>query len=145
MLESAFDMVDVKRTAHATRIPPGSEHEVLYEQLATALEEIGQRFWAVRPFEDVVLLDSNPWQIAPSGVDLVPQPGRGVDVGAKAEEHALLARLAEQGLGVIVVSSDLPEVLAISDRVLVIREGRIGGTLSGGEATQELVMHAATG
>jgi ribose transport system ATP-binding protein len=76
---------------------------------------------------------------------IVDEPTRGIDVGAKAEVHALLARLAEQGLGVIVVSSDLPEVLAISDRVLVIREGRIGGTLSRGEATRERVMHAATG
>jgi ABC-type sugar transport system ATPase subunit len=76
---------------------------------------------------------------------IVDEPTRGIDVGAKAEVHALLGRLAEQGLGVIVVSSDLPEVLAISDRVLVIREGRIGGTLSRGEATRERVMHAATG
>jgi ribose transport system ATP-binding protein len=50
---------------------------------------------------------------------IVDEPTRGIDVSAKAEVHALLARLAEQGLGVIVVSSDLPEVLAISDRVLV--------------------------
>src|SRR6266446_6575511 len=75
MHESAFDMVDVKRTADATRLPSGSEHEMLYQQLATALEEIGQRLRSVRALEDVVLLDANPGQIAPLGVDLVPQPG----------------------------------------------------------------------
>ena len=73
--ESAFDMVDVKRTAHAIRLPSGSEHEMLYQQLATALEEIGQRLRAARALEDVVLLDANPGQIAPLGVNLVPQPG----------------------------------------------------------------------
>src|SRR5580704_14263586 len=73
--ESAFDMFDIKRTAHATRLPSGSEHEMLYEQLATAREEIGQRLRAVRALEDVVLLDANPGQIAPPGVDLIPQPG----------------------------------------------------------------------
>src|ERR1700730_6041032 len=60
--ESAFDMVDVKRTAHATRLPSRSEHEMLYQQLATALEEIGQRLRAARALEDVVLLDANPGQ-----------------------------------------------------------------------------------
>src|SRR5882724_3960667 len=75
MHESAFGMVDVKRTADATRLPCGSEHEMLYEQLATALEEIGQRLRAVRALEDVVLLDANPGQIAPLGVDLISQPG----------------------------------------------------------------------
>ena len=76
---------------------------------------------------------------------IVDEPTRGIDVGAKAEVHALLERLAEQGIGIIVISSDLPEVLAVADRILVIREGRVNGELSRAEATQERVMHAATG
>jgi ABC-type sugar transport system ATPase subunit len=76
---------------------------------------------------------------------IVDEPTRGIDVGAKAEVHALLARLAEQGFSIIVISSDLPEVLAVSDRVLVIRQGRINGELNRAEATQERVMLAATG
>ena len=76
---------------------------------------------------------------------IVDEPTRGIDVGAKAEVHALLARLAEQGFSIIVISSDLPEVLAVSDRVLVIKQGRINGELSRAEATQERVMLAATG
>jgi ribose transport system ATP-binding protein len=58
--------------------------------------------------------------------------------------HALLARLAAQGIAVIVISSDLLEVLAVSDRILVVREGRINGELPRAEATQERVMAAAT-
>ena len=76
---------------------------------------------------------------------IVDEPTRGIDVGAKAEVHALLSSLAEQGLSIIVISSDLPEVLAVSDRVLVIKAGRIAGELSRADATQERVMLAATG
>ena len=76
---------------------------------------------------------------------IVDEPTRGIDVGAKAEVHALLSNLAEQGLSIIVISSDLPEVLAVSDRVLVIKAGRITGELSRADATQERVMLAATG
>src|SRR5260370_35025043 len=73
--ESGLEMADVERTADATRLPSGSEHEMFDEQLATAVEEIGQRLRTVRALEDVVLFDANPGQIAPPGVDLVPQPG----------------------------------------------------------------------
>jgi ribose transport system ATP-binding protein len=76
---------------------------------------------------------------------IVDEPTRGIDIGAKAEVHALLARLAEQGIGIIVVSSDLPEILAICDRVVVVKRGRIGGELTRDEATQERVMQHATG
>jgi ribose transport system ATP-binding protein len=66
-------------------------------------------------------------------------------VGAKAEVHTLLNKLASEGMSIIVVSSDLPEVLAISDRVVVLKEGRITGMLARADATQERVMLAATG
>jgi len=75
---------------------------------------------------------------------IVDEPTRGIDIGAKAEVHALLARLAREGLGIIVISSDLPEVLAVSDRVAVVKEGRISRVLSRADATQERVMRAAT-
>ena len=76
---------------------------------------------------------------------IVDEPTRGIDVGAKAEVHILLNKLAEEGMSIIVVSSDLPEVLAISDRVVVLKEGRITGVLPRAEATQERIMLAATG
>lgn len=75
---------------------------------------------------------------------IVDEPTRGIDIGAKAEVHALLARLAEQGVAIIAISSDLQEVLAISDRILVVREGRVTGDLARDEASQERVMAAAT-
>jgi len=76
---------------------------------------------------------------------IVDEPTRGIDIGAKAEVHALLEQLASQGMAIIVVSSDLPEVVAISDRVVVIKEGRIGGILARQDADEERVMQAATG
>jgi ABC-type sugar transport system ATPase subunit len=84
------------------------------------------------------------WVARKPRILIVDEPTRGIDIGAKAEVHALLANLARQGLGIIVISSDLPEILAVSDRVIVIKEGRISGELSRTEATQERVMMAAT-
>lgn len=76
---------------------------------------------------------------------IVDEPTRGIDIGAKAEVHALLRRVAEKGVGIIMISSDLPEVLAVSDRIIVLKEGRISGELSRDEADQERVMELATG
>jgi ribose transport system ATP-binding protein len=75
---------------------------------------------------------------------IVDEPTRGIDVGAKAEVHALLRKLAADGTAVIVISSDLPEVLAVSDRILVMSEGRITGELRAEDATEEAVMNYAS-
>ncbi len=85
------------------------------------------------------------WVARRPRVLIVDEPTRGIDVGAKAEVHMLLNKLASEGMSIIVVSSDLPEVLAMSDRVVVLKEGRITGVLSRADATQERVMLAATG
>lgn len=76
---------------------------------------------------------------------LLDEPTRGIDVGAKAEVHAMMRELAEEGIAVLCISSDLPEVVAMSDRVLVMREGRQMGVLGRADATQEAVMTLATG
>jgi ribose transport system ATP-binding protein len=76
---------------------------------------------------------------------IVDEPTRGVDVGAKAEIHELLCKLAKDGMAIIMISSDLPEVLAMSDRVLVMHQGRIAVDLPAAEATQETIMGYATG
>ena len=80
---------------------------------------------------------------------IVDEPTRGVDVGAKAEIYKLIRNLAATGMAVVVISSDLPEVLLLSDRILVMRSGSIAGELKRGEATQEkilaLAMPAAAG
>lgn len=85
------------------------------------------------------------WLDRDPSVIILDEPTRGVDVGAKAEIHALIDRLAGQGKAVLLISSDLPEVLGMSDRVLVLHEGQIAAELSGAEMTQENVMRAASG
>ncbi|MGM0920551.1 MAG: sugar ABC transporter ATP-binding protein [Bacillota bacterium] len=81
--------------------------------------------------------------IAPK-VLLLDEPTRGVDIGAKTEIHKIVSKLADEGLAVLVISSELPEVLGISDRILVMCEGRLSGELSREEATQEKIMYLAT-
>jgi rhamnose transport system ATP-binding protein len=76
---------------------------------------------------------------------VVDEPTRGIDVGTKAEVHRLLSQEAANGMAVLMVSSELPEVLGMADRVLVMREGRLMATLPRADATQERVMLAATG
>jgi rhamnose transport system ATP-binding protein len=74
---------------------------------------------------------------------IVDEPTRGIDVGTKAEVHRLLSEQAVAGLAVLMVSSDLPEVLGMADRILVMREGRLVAEIARADATQESVMTAA--
>jgi ABC-type sugar transport system ATPase subunit len=76
---------------------------------------------------------------------IVDEPTRGVDVGAKAAIHAILDQLAAQGTGVLLISSELPELLALSGRVVVLREGKTVGELPRGDATQEAVLRLMAG
>jgi len=83
------------------------------------------------------------WLATQPKVLILDEPTRGIDVGAKAEVHALMSRLAGQGVGIIMISSELPEVLGMSDRILVVREGRISGEFERGQATQEAILACA--
>jgi rhamnose transport system ATP-binding protein len=85
------------------------------------------------------------WLNADPKLLILDEPTRGIDVGAKAEVHHMINDLAAQGMAVILVSSDLPEVLAMSDRVVVMREGRQMGIFEYADATEEKVMTAAMG
>jgi ribose transport system ATP-binding protein len=85
------------------------------------------------------------WLNADCRILLADEPTRGVDVGAKAEIYQLLADLAARGVAIIMVSSELPEILGLSDRVLVMREGHLLAELSRAEATEERIMEFATG
>jgi rhamnose transport system ATP-binding protein len=75
---------------------------------------------------------------------IIDEPTRGIDVGTKAEVHRLLSELAGQGLAILMISSELPEVLGMADRVLVVREGQITADIARDDATPENVMAAAT-
>jgi ribose transport system ATP-binding protein len=83
------------------------------------------------------------WLATKPRILLLDEPTRGIDVGAKHEIHELIFALAAQGLAVIVVSSELPELLFLSDRILVMSEGRATGMLARGAATQETIMRLA--
>ncbi|XVS67564.1 sugar ABC transporter ATP-binding protein [Actinosynnema sp. CA-299493] len=85
------------------------------------------------------------WLATGPRVLIVDEPTRGIDIGTKAEVHRLLSRLAADGVAVVMVSSELPEVLGMADRVLVMHEGRITAELGRAEATEEAVVFAATG
>jgi rhamnose transport system ATP-binding protein len=84
------------------------------------------------------------WLATSPRVLLLDEPTKGVDVGAKFEIHEIVRREAAKGLACLVASSDLPEVLGLADRIVVMREGRVRGEISGAGATEEAVMHLAT-
>jgi rhamnose transport system ATP-binding protein len=85
------------------------------------------------------------WLTTKPKVLILDEPTRGVDIGAKAEVHRLVSNLAAEGIAILLISSELPEVLAMADRVLVLHEGRITAEFDHAAATQENVMTAATG
>jgi rhamnose transport system ATP-binding protein len=85
------------------------------------------------------------WLATKPLVLILDEPTQGIDVGARAEIHALMVQLAKQGTAILMISSDLPEILGMSDRIAVMREGRVVGTLDRSEATQAKVMSLALG
>ncbi len=85
------------------------------------------------------------WMAAQPKVFILDEPTRGVDVGAKAEIYALMHEMVQQGMAIIMISSELPEVLALSDRIVVMREGKYAGNLDGRVANEEKIMALATG
>ena len=76
---------------------------------------------------------------------IVDEPTHGIDVGAKAEIYGLLRQLAAEGKGILLISSELPELLTLADRILVIREGQVSGELPGRQTTEEEIIALATG
>jgi D-xylose transport system ATP-binding protein len=78
-------------------------------------------------------------------VVMLDEPTRGIDVGARLEIYGLVNRLTGEGCAVLLVSSELPELIGLSDRILMLRDGRIGGVFARGAATAEALMHAALG
>ena len=84
------------------------------------------------------------WLSTKPRILILDEPTRGIDVGTKAAVHALMSKLASEGIAILMISSELPEVLGMSDRVLVMREGHVTAILSRAEATQENILHFAT-
>jgi inositol transport system ATP-binding protein len=84
------------------------------------------------------------WLALRPRVLIVDEPTRGIDVGAKVEVHNLLFQMAQSGIAVIVISSELPEIIALSDRIITMREGHVTGEVKRGEADQEKLMTLMT-
>jgi rhamnose transport system ATP-binding protein len=127
--------------------------------ITSSLEEPSARTWAARLQVKTHALDTEAsmlsggnqqkvvlgkWLATRPKVLIVDEPTRGIDVGTKAEVHRILSELAGEGVAILMISSELPEVLGMADRVLVVREGRITADLPSDEATPENVMYAAT-
>jgi rhamnose transport system ATP-binding protein len=127
--------------------------------LRTGAENTAAAIWASRLQVKANALDSEvgtlsggnqqkvvlgKWLATNPKVLIIDEPTRGIDVGTKAEVHRLLSELAGQGMAILMISSELPEVLGMADRVLVVREGRITGNIDRSKATAENVMFAAT-
>jgi rhamnose transport system ATP-binding protein len=84
------------------------------------------------------------WLLAAPQVLILDEPTKGIDVGSKSAVHALMSELAQQGLSIIMVSSELPEILGMSDRVMIMRRGRVAGVLDRAQADAEAVLRLAT-
>jgi inositol transport system ATP-binding protein len=85
------------------------------------------------------------WLLTDPDILILDEPTRGIDVGAKAEIHKIMSTLVGQGKSIIMISSEMPEILGMSDRIIVIHEGRISGEFARGEATQEKLLRSAAG
>src|SRR5207302_1468607 len=85
------------------------------------------------------------WLVTKPRVLILDEPTQGIDVGAKSEIHALMTELAAQGVAILMISAELPEVLGMSDRIVVMRSGKIVGTLDRKAATQEKILALALG
>ena len=85
------------------------------------------------------------WLLAEPSLLILDEPTRGVDVGAKADIHEIIGEFAQGGGAVLMISSELPELLAVCDRVFVLHEGRVTAEIARADATEESVMRAATG
>jgi D-xylose transport system ATP-binding protein len=135
----------LKNFSHGTRIDGEAELKTVHEEIAR------MRLKTASPFLPITGLSGGNQQkavlakmlLAHPKVLILDEPTRGVDVGAKAEIYRLIAELAKQGVAVIMVSSELAEVLGVSDRVLVIGEGKLRGDFVNQDLTQEMVLATA--
>ena len=85
------------------------------------------------------------WLLTGARVLILDEPTRGIDVATKVEFYQLMGALADQGIGIILISSDLPEVLGMSDRILVMKDGRVMGETVRAQATEEAILSRAAG
>lgn len=141
-----ISLIELTRLAKLGLVSPGAERAAIGRSISSlAIKTAGPR-------APVMSLSGGNqqkcilarWLLTRPKVLLLDEPTRGIDVGAKAEIYALMRKLADDGLGILMTSSELPELLAVCDRILVLCEGRLTADLLRREATEEAIMHAAT-
>jgi ABC-type sugar transport system ATPase subunit len=116
-----------------------AEHSVEQFQIrASSVEQVAEKLSGGNQ-QKVVLAK---WLATKPRVLIMDEPTRGIDIGAKSEIHRLMSELAQQGLAILMISSELPEIMGMSDRVLVMREGTLVAEFSRAEATKEMVATA---
>jgi rhamnose transport system ATP-binding protein len=128
-------------------IPPGAERRFASDwttRLQVRFGRLSNPVWTLSGGnqQKVVLAK---WLARDPALLIVDEPTRGIDVGTKAEVHRLLSELAGRGVAVLMISSELPEVLGMADRVLVLFEGRLSGEFARADANEDSIMHAAMG
>lgn len=144
-VEDNLGLATLSRSAHGPLADIGGQRSRAREvsdQLRIKLDSVRQPVAALSGGNQQKVVFGR-WLLARSTVLLLDEPTRGVDVGSKVELYELINSLTSQGSAVLLASSELPEILGISDRVLVMAGGRIAGELSGEEATQDAVMSLA--
>ncbi|TLY77962.1 MAG: sugar ABC transporter ATP-binding protein [Gammaproteobacteria bacterium] len=149
-----FPALSVLENIQIASLPRFTHHGFVHERaLSSDCRQLCETLHIkVRDLDDVVMELSGGnqqkvliarWLLTHPRILILDEPTRGVDVAAKAEIHRLMSQLASRGVAVILISSELPEVLAMSDRILVMHQGRVSGVLERAEATQEKVLELA--
>jgi rhamnose transport system ATP-binding protein len=145
--ENATMSIHQRVTNRFGLISRGTENAITDDYIAKLQIKVSSREQVTRNLsggnqQKVVLAK---WLAIQPQVLILDEPTRGIDVGAKAEVHKIMAELADQGVAILMISSELPEVLHVADRVLVMHEGRLTADLSREQATEESIMRAAVG
>ncbi len=146
-VEENLGLVTLRSSSRAGLVDLKGQHEAaarIAGQLGVRMAGLGQhvRTLSGGNQQKVVI---GKWLLANTKVLILDEPTRGIDVGAKVEIYQLINELTAAGAAVLMISSDLPEVLGMSDRVLVMAQGRLAGELEAADATQDAVMALAVG
>jgi rhamnose transport system ATP-binding protein len=146
-MERNIALASLARVRRAGLIPPGAERDFAKDwalRLQIKFSRLTNPVWTLSGGnqQKVVLAK---WLARKPKLLIVDEPTRGIDVGTKAEVHRLLSELASQGVAVLMISSELPEVMGMADRIVVLFEGRVSREFARAEASEDAIMHAATG
>jgi rhamnose transport system ATP-binding protein len=146
-IERNIALASLRRVQRAGLIPPGAERRFAADwalRLQVRYGRLTNPVWTLSGGnqQKVVLAK---WLARRPAVLIVDEPTRGIDVGTKAEVHRLLSDLAGQGVAILMISSELPEVLGMADRVVVLFEGRVMREFARADADEDAIMRAATG